>query len=88
MSEENLQSNFQKKVFAPDRFDLEQQIMECWNVTTDLRHVCEYLLDAPLEPNREDKMANMLLGMEELYNHKFDKMFKTFEYLIRSGKLK
>ena len=30
------------------RFDLEQQIMECWNVTTDLKRVTEYLMDAPL----------------------------------------
>jgi hypothetical protein len=77
-----------KKISSPDRFDLEQQILECWNVTSDLRHVCEYLLDAPLEPNREDKMANMLLGIEELYNHKFDKMFRTFEHLITVGKIK
>ena len=65
------------------QFDLEQQIMECWNVTTDLRRVTEYLLDAPLEPNREDKIANMLMGMEALYEVKFDKCFKTFEKLLK-----
>jgi len=65
------------------RFDLEQQIMECWNVTTDLRRVTEYLLDAPLEPGREDKIANMLLGMEALYEVKFDKCFRTFEALLK-----
>jgi hypothetical protein len=76
------------KISPPNRFDLEQQIMDCWNVTSDLRHVCEYLLDAPLEPNREDKIANMLLGMEELYNHKFDKMFRNFENMISVGLIK
>ena len=65
------------------RFDLEQQIMECWNVTTDLKRVCEYLLDAPLEPGREDKIANMLLGMEALYEVKFNKCFNTFEKLLK-----
>lgn len=65
------------------RFDLEQQIMECWNVTTDLRRVTEYLLDAPLEPNREDKIANMLMGMEALYEVKFDRCFRTFEKLLQ-----
>lgn len=65
------------------QFDLEQQIMECWNVTTDLKRVTEYLLDAPLEPNREDKIANMLLGMEALYEVKFNKCFGTFEKLLR-----
>ena len=87
MSEE-IQKPEITKISPPDRFDLEQQIMECWNVTSDLRHVCEYLLDAPLEPNREDKIANMLLGMESLYNHKFDKMFRTFEHMITVGLIK
>ena len=66
-----------------DRFDFEQQIMNCWNVTSDIRTVTEYLLDAPLEDGREDKIANMLMGIEALYNAKFDKLFRTFEELIR-----
>lgn len=65
-----------------DRFDFEQQIMECWNVTSDIRIVSEYLLDAPLEPNREDKIANMLIGIEALYEAKFNKLFQQFEALI------
>jgi hypothetical protein len=65
-----------------DRFDFEQQIMNCWNVTSDIRTVTEYLLDAPLEDGREDKIANMLMGIEALYNAKFDKLFLQFEDLI------
>ena len=66
-----------------DRFDFEQQIMNCWNVTSDIRTVTEYLLDAPLEDEREDKIANMLMGIEALYNAKFDKLFSQFEDLVR-----
>ena len=65
-----------------DRFDFEQQIMNCWNVTSDIRTVTEYLLDAPLEDGREDKIANMLMGIEALYNAKFDKLFSQFEDLV------
>ena len=65
-----------------DRFDFEQQIMACWNVTSDIKTVTEYLLDAPLEANREDKIANMLLGIESLYEAKFDKLFRQFEDLV------
>ena len=65
-----------------DRFDFEQQIMNCWNVTSDIKTVTEYLLDAPLEADREDKIANMLLGIESLYEAKFDKLFRQFETLI------
>jgi len=66
-----------------DRFDFEQQIMECRRVTDDIRTVNEYLLDAPLETDREDKIANMLMGMEALYNAKFDKLFRQFENLVK-----
>ena len=66
-----------------DRFEFEQQIMECWNVTTDIRVVSEYLMDAPLEPGREDKIANMLIGIEALYEAKFNKLFQQFEQLVR-----
>ena len=65
-----------------DRFDFEQQIMECWRVTDDIRTVNEYLLDAPLETEREDKIANMLMGIEALYQAKFDKLFTQFEALV------
>ena len=66
-----------------DRFDFEQQIMECWHVTDDIQTVTEYLLDAPLKDDREDKIANMLLGIESLYQAKFDKLFTQFEALVR-----
>jgi len=66
-----------------DRFEMEQQIMECWNVTTDIRTVSEYLMDAPLEEGREDKIANMLIGIEALYETKFNKLMQQFEQLVR-----
>ncbi len=66
-----------------DRFDFEEQIMECWHVTTDIKTVSEYLLDAPLEAGREDKIANMLMGIEALYEVKFNKLFRQFEQLVR-----
>ena len=66
-----------------DQFDFEQQIMSCWNVTSDIKTVTEYLMDAPLEVNREDKIANMLIGIESLYEAKFDKLFRMFEQFNR-----
>ena len=66
-----------------DRFEFEQQIMECWNVTSDVMTVAKYLMDAPLEPGREDKIANMLIGIEALYQAKFEELFSQFEDLIR-----
>ena len=68
-----------------DRFEFEQQIMQCWHVTDDIRTVAEYLLDAPLEADREEKIANMLMGIEALYQAKFDKLFLQFEDLVREN---
>ena len=56
----------------------EQQIMECWRITDDIQTVNEYLLDAPLEVDREDKIANMLIGIKSLYDAKFGKLFSIF----------
>lgn len=66
-----------------DRFEFEQQLMECWNVTGDIKTVYKYLLDAPLEPGREDKIANMLMGIEALYNAKFEELFRHYEYMVK-----
>ena len=66
-----------------DRFEFEQQIMECWNVTSDVKTVAKYLMDAPLEPGREDKIANMLIGIEALYQAKFEELFRQFEAIIK-----
>ena len=62
-----------------DQFDFEQQIMECWRVTSDIKTVSEFMLDAPLEKNHDDKVANMLIGIETLYEAKFDKLWRMFE---------
>jgi len=66
-----------------DRFEFEQQIMECWNVTSDVKTVAKYLMDAPLEPGREDKIANMLIGIEALYQAKFEELFRQYEAIIK-----
>lgn len=63
------------------RFELEQQIMECWNITTDLKAITEAVLDGP--GLTDDQLSNMLIGLEQLYNIKFDKLFRLFEQMIK-----
>ena len=65
------------------RFTLEDQIMECWGVVDDLDMVygTESLYDD------QDRMANVLLGMQELYKIRFQRLFQTFEHLIQEGKI-
>lgn len=60
-----------------DRFDFEQEIMDCWGITDDIQTLidnCEGLT--------EDELMNTLIGMKQLYHLKFLTMFSTFEGLI------
>ncbi len=66
-----------------DRFDLEQQIMTCWNIVEDLK----VLSDSILEGGTPDENANICIGIEALYQKKFDKLFRIFESLVQEKKL-
>lgn len=66
------------------RFDFEQEIMNCWKVVDDLDVVRHALLEQDADTDRID---NMLLGLAELYQVKFDIMFKTFESLVSRREL-
>ena len=68
----------------PDRFDFEQEIMRCWNITDELELLNETILNKKLST---DDISNILMGLANLYNIKFDKMFTTFEHLIKEKKI-
>jgi hypothetical protein len=60
-------------------FELEQQIMGCWQIVDDLRVVSEAVLERDLNA---DQVVNLLVGLEQLYQLKFDKCFRTFEQVL------
>lgn len=62
------------------RFELEQQLIDCWGVCDDLETIFAGTYEQDVID--KDKLANMLLGMKELYQLKFEKCFATFETLI------
>lgn len=67
------------------RFDLEQDIHDCWNITKDI----DTLLVGVVEKDiTRDQIANILLGMQELYSLKFDNLFTTFEEMIRDKEIR
>jgi hypothetical protein len=72
-----------------NRFDLEQEIMECWNVTGDMDDLYSYIMNG--EDNGQfdrDKAANILLGLIQLYDLKFTKLFSTFEQCLERKEFK
>lgn len=68
-----------------DRFDLEQQILDCWHVTDDLDIVLQYIMES--ENLNRDTISNIVLGMKELYNLKFQRCVDTFETLLQDKKI-
>lgn len=64
------------------QFDLEQRIMECWAVVDDIRVVWTRHLDGD-KPLTDDEFANVMLGMEKLYDIKFYNLFSTFEKFLK-----
>lgn len=67
-----------------DRFDLEQEILSCWKITTDVKLLYENVLEKDLT---KDEIANFLLGLSTIYDMQFDKLFKIFEQLITERKV-
>lgn len=68
-----------------DRFDLEQGIMKCWNITDDIDMLCESVLESEMS---KDDISNVLIGLKALYDIKFDKLFRQFEELLAQGDIK
>lgn len=61
-----------------NRFDLEQEIMQCWNVVDDINLLYENVSNMN-NFEKQDEIANFLLGIKTIYNARFEQMFKTFE---------
>jgi hypothetical protein len=66
-----------------NRFDLEQDIMNCWQVVDDIRTFSKRYMDGA--KMSEDDVANVLIGLEALYQMKFEQLFDTFEQCIKNN---
>jgi hypothetical protein len=70
-----------------DRFDLEDQIMKCWHVVEDVNDLYEHIGDssefAAMPPKYVDKVMNKLLGVKELYDMRFQKLWDVFEVMLK-----
>jgi len=72
-----------------DRFDLEQQIMACWNIVEDIQLLNKGVLEGHPDGGNmnTDEISNYLLGLESIYALKFEQMFDTFSTLVSSRKI-
>ena len=61
--------------------ELEEKIMDCWSICNDLKTVYQQLGDGEREPT-SDELMNALLGMQQLYQWKFEQLFSAYEDVI------
>jgi len=66
-----------------DRFDLEQDIMNCWSVVEDVKELNRCMLDR--RKMSTDEISNYLLGLETIYQVKFERLFETFDKVVVKG---
>ena len=61
--------------------DLDQKIQHCWQVIDDIK----LLYDRLDEFEDEDDLANYILGLKTIYQHKFEVLYSTYENSLREG---
>jgi len=66
-----------------NRFDLEQEIMNCWTIVDDLDFFCKH----SALWSQEDK-TNYIVGLKTKYEYRFENMFEIFEDCIAKDQFK
>lgn len=65
-----------------NRFDLEQNILQCWNVCDDIQ------LYLDMHDNMdEDQKLNYLIGLKQMYQMKFERTWNNFEDCVRDKQI-
>ena len=57
-------------------YDMEQQILKCWEIVDDLKLIAE-------QANNGSDFSNTFKGMAELYHYKFEKLWDTYEKALQ-----
>ena len=65
-----------------EMYDLEQRIMECWELVDDVNLLYEQVMENDLHKD-QDKLANALLGLCTIYGMKFERAFNTYEEALK-----
>ena len=66
-----------------DLYELEPHIMDCWSVCNDLESVFKQVGNGERVPT-EDEMMNVLIGINQLYQWKFEQLFFKYEQIQKA----
>ena len=62
-------------------YNLEQHIMECWQMVDDVNLLYEQVMENDLHKD-QDKLANALLGLSTIYEMKFERVFDSYKKIL------
>ena len=67
-----------------NRFELEDSMSNLHQIGEDIETIIYAIGDSPIK-HTEDQLLNMLIGMKQLHDTRYQKMWVTFEQLIQNG---
>ena len=67
-----------------NRFELEDAMSNLSLVGEDIETMIYAIGDSPIK-HTEDQLLNMLIGIKQLHDTRYQKMWNTFEQLIKNG---
>ena len=76
MSGKNQEDNITEKKITSNRFDLEQEILNCWRVTDDIK-----LFAAQMASSDE------LKALSVYYEQRFERLWEIFETMVHERKM-
>ena len=67
-----------------NRFELEDAMSNLHQIGEDIETIIYAIGDSPIK-HTEDQLLNMLIGMKQLHDTRYQKMWNVFEQLIENG---
>jgi len=67
-----------------NRFELEDAMSDLHQIGEDIETIIYAIGDSPIK-HTEDQLLNMLIGMKQLHDTRYQKMWDIFEQLIKNG---
>jgi len=62
-------------------------IMDCWRVCDDIKVIFEQIGDGERDPT-QDELMNALIGIQQIYQWKFEQLFNEYEDVLKAGQNK
>jgi hypothetical protein len=69
-----------------NRFELEDSMSNLHQIGEDIETIIYAIGDSPIK-HTEDQLLNMLIGMKQLHDTRYQKMWDIFEQLIKEKEI-